>query len=51
MLGGSLNQDLVWTLGGNSFPEHTFGFLKRFEAAFGLGIDKGDVRPALQTPD
>lgn len=36
MLGGSLNQDLVWTLGGNSFPEHTFGFLKRFEAALCL---------------
>src|SRR5690606_8515377 len=36
MLGSSMNQDLVWTLGGNSFPEHTFGFLKRFEAALCL---------------
>lgn len=36
MLSGSMNKDLVWTLGGNSFPEQTFGFLKRFEAALCL---------------
>lgn len=36
MLGGSMNKDLVWTLGGNTFPEQTFGFLKRFEAALCL---------------
>jgi hypothetical protein len=37
MLGStSLNRDLVWTLGGNVFPEATFGFLKRFETALCL---------------
>jgi hypothetical protein len=36
MVGGSMNKDLVWSLGGNSFPEQTFGFLKRFEAALCL---------------
>jgi hypothetical protein len=36
MLSGSMNKDLVWTLGGNTFPEQTFGFLKRFEAALCL---------------
>ena len=36
MLGKTVNQDLVWSLGGNSFPEHTFGFLKRFEDALCL---------------
>lgn len=37
MLGStSLNRDLVWTLGGNEFPEATFGFLKRFETALCL---------------
>ncbi|MBC6904341.1 hypothetical protein DWB84_02505 [Saccharophagus sp. K07] len=36
MLGSNINQDLVWTLGGNTFPEATFGFLKRFEAALCL---------------
>ncbi len=32
----SLNRDLVWTLGGHTFPENTFGFLKRFENALCL---------------
>lgn len=31
-----LNRDLVWTLGGNRYPEATFGFLKRFESALCL---------------
>lgn len=37
MLGSNtLNRDLVWTLGGNVFPEAAFGFLKRFETALCL---------------